>query len=77
VLSAHLSEENRAAYLALGVDAMIPKPFDVHELRATISGIDPGEGDQPPPTGLLVPDIYKLLRLALPETEGSAAPPPG
>jgi DNA-binding response OmpR family regulator len=31
VLSAHLSAENRAAYLALGVDMMVPKPFDVHE----------------------------------------------
>lgn len=39
VLSAHLSAENRAAYLALGVDIMIPKPFDVHELRAVIGGI--------------------------------------
>ena len=36
VLSAHLSEENRAAYEALGVDGMIPKPFDVHQLRAVI-----------------------------------------
>src|SRR5205823_4295553 len=29
VLSAHLSAENRAAYTALGVDGMIPKPFDL------------------------------------------------
>src|SRR2546423_1425695 len=36
VLSAHLSTENRAAYLALGVDMMIPKPFDVHLLLAAI-----------------------------------------
>ena len=36
VLSAHLSTENRAAYLALGVDLMVTKPFDVHELRAAI-----------------------------------------
>jgi DNA-binding response OmpR family regulator len=35
VLSAHLSAENRAAYLALGVDMMVPKPFDVHQLRAS------------------------------------------
>ena len=76
VLSAHLSAENRAAYAALGVDTMIPKPFDVHQLRAAISGIDRGEGDQPRPTGLSVPDVYKMLRLGLPETEGSGAPPP-
>jgi DNA-binding response OmpR family regulator len=67
VLSAHLSEENRTAYLALGVDLMIPKPFDVHELRAAISGIDSGEGEQPRPSGLSVPDVYKMLRLGLPE----------
>ena len=36
VLSAHLSAENRAAYLALGVDVMISKPFDVHRLRAAV-----------------------------------------
>jgi DNA-binding response OmpR family regulator len=51
VLSAHLSAENRTAYLALGVNMMIPKPFDVHELRAIINGIECGEGDQPRPTG--------------------------
>ena len=76
VLSAYLSAENRAAYAALGVDTMIPKPFDVHQLRAAISGIDRGEGDQPRPTALSVPDVYKMLRLGLPETEGSGAPPP-
>ena len=36
VLSAHLSAENRTAYEALGVDGMIPKPFDLHQLRAVI-----------------------------------------
>jgi two-component system response regulator TctD len=49
VLSAHLSPENRAAYEALAVDAMVSKPFDVHELRATImrlaNGIKPGVGE--------------------------------
>jgi DNA-binding response OmpR family regulator len=44
VLSAHLSAENRAAYLALGVDMMVPKPFDVHELRAAIRRLGRGEG---------------------------------
>ena len=51
VLSAHLSTENRAAYEALAVDAMVSKPFDVHELRATITqlanGIKPGVGENP------------------------------
>ena len=49
VLSAHLSSENRAAYDALAVDAMVSKPFDVHELRATVTrlahGIKPGVGE--------------------------------
>ena len=51
VLSAHLSAENRAAYEALAVDALEWKPFDVHELRATITrlanGIKPGVGENP------------------------------
>jgi CheY-like chemotaxis protein len=51
VLSAHLSAENLAAYEALAVDAMVSKPFDVHELRATITrlanGIKPGRGENP------------------------------
>jgi two-component system catabolic regulation response regulator CreB len=51
VLSAHLSRENRAAYEALDVDAMVSKPFDVHELRATITrlanGIVPVSNDKP------------------------------
>jgi DNA-binding response OmpR family regulator len=63
VLSAHLSAENRAAYLALGVDTMIPKPFDVHLLRAAIREIGSAEGTSPLPA----PEVYKLLRLGLPE----------
>jgi two-component system response regulator TctD len=51
VLSAHLSPENRAAYEALAVDAMVSKPFDVHELRATITrlanGKNSGVGENP------------------------------
>jgi DNA-binding response OmpR family regulator len=47
VLSAHLSPENRAAYEALAVDAMVSKPFDVHELRATITRIANGMRSMP------------------------------
>jgi CheY-like chemotaxis protein len=36
VLSAHLSQHNRTAYDSLGVNAMLPKPFDVDALRKTI-----------------------------------------
>ena len=67
VLSAHLSAENRAAYLALGVDMMIPKPFDVHELRAAIRRLGAGEGMEGGPTALPVPEVYRLMRLGLPE----------
>jgi two-component system response regulator QseB len=71
ILSAHLSAENVAAYIALGVDMLIPKPFDVHLLRAAISGIGCREGDQLRPTGL---SVYKLLRLGLSETEEPTEP---
>jgi DNA-binding response OmpR family regulator len=51
VLSAHLSAENRAVYEALAVDAMVSKPFDVHQLRATITrlanGVRRGVGEEP------------------------------
>jgi DNA-binding response OmpR family regulator len=51
VLSAHLSPVNRATYEALAVDAMVSKPFDVHELRATITrlanGIAPAAASDP------------------------------
>jgi len=36
VLSAHLSQQNRTLYDSLGVEAMLPKPFDVDALRKTI-----------------------------------------
>ncbi len=36
VLSAHLTSEIRAAYKQMAVDAMIEKPFDIHELRKTL-----------------------------------------
>ena len=75
-LSAHLSAENRAAYLALGVDAMIPKPFDVYQLRAVIRQIGNGEatGTETRTAELQASEIFRLLRLALPETEGSTDP---
>lgn len=41
-LSAHCSTENRAAYEALAVNAMVSKPLDVHELRATITRLANG-----------------------------------
>jgi DNA-binding response OmpR family regulator len=33
VLSGHLTNENRAAYAQMKVDAILDKPFDNHELR--------------------------------------------
>lgn len=72
VLSAHLSREGRAAYEALAVDAMVSKPFDVHELRATVTrlalGIKLGAGNsiQLSPQGL-----HDMLKTALIEEDGS------
>lgn len=39
VLSAHLDDENRAAYTELNVDTMLTKPFDVHELRQVVDSL--------------------------------------
>ncbi len=39
VLSAHLSPEIREAYGAMAVDLMMPKPFDVFELRRAIDSM--------------------------------------
>jgi len=75
VLSAHLSPENRAAYVALGVDILIPKPFDVHALRAAIKQLGDDAAAHPPQTdGLGAGEVYKLLRLGLPETEEPSQP---
>ena len=76
VLSAHLSAENRSAYLALGVDLMIPKPFDVHQLRASIMQMAMGEVTtvQPEISALCAPEVYRLLRLGLPEMEATSTP---
>jgi DNA-binding response OmpR family regulator len=69
VLSAHLSAENRAAYAALGVDTMIPKPFDVHQLRAAIRQIGGGAVPEREARTLSVGEVYELLRLGLAEAE--------
>jgi DNA-binding response OmpR family regulator len=74
VLSAHLSAENRAAYLVLGVDMMVPKPFDVHQLRSAVMQIDRGEVPQQELTGLPATEVYKLLRLGLSDTEATPKP---
>jgi DNA-binding response OmpR family regulator len=73
VLSAHLSAENRAAYDALGVDGMIPKPFDVRQLRAVIRQIAEDKAAIPPgrrnPIRLSLAEVHGLLRSALPEAD--------
>ena len=67
ILSAHLSRETTAAYMALGVDMIIPKPFDVPMLRASIRQLgdrgtcSTGKG----PAALSAPQVYRLLRLGL------------
>jgi DNA-binding response OmpR family regulator len=75
VLSAHLSPENRAAYEALAVDAMVSKPFDVHELRATIArlanGMKPGVGENP--TQLSPAALHNMLKSALEPDEADDA----
>ena len=71
VLSAHLSAENRAAYEAFGVDGMIPKPFDLHQLRAVIRQMEEDRAAIPPgqrePIRLSPSEVQRLLRMALPE----------
>ena len=73
VLSAHLSAENRAAYDALAVDAMVSKPFDVHELRATITrlanGMKPGVGENP--VQISPADLHNMFKVALSEEDES------
>jgi DNA-binding NarL/FixJ family response regulator len=39
VLSAYLSEENRRAYEELSVDTMLPKRFEIGELRQVIDSL--------------------------------------
>jgi two-component system response regulator QseB len=78
VLSAHLSAENRAAYVALGVDLLIPKPFDVHGLRAAIRrlGGDETATQIPQSDELGAGELYRLLRLGLPEMKEPTEPGP-
>ncbi|HXM32594.1 MAG TPA: response regulator [Chthoniobacterales bacterium] len=78
VLSAHLSAENRAAYDALGVDGMIPKPFDLHQLRALIrqiaeerAAVSPGQRN---PIRLSPAQVERLLRSALSESDEPEEP---
>jgi DNA-binding response OmpR family regulator len=75
VLSAHLSPENRAAYEALAVDAMVSKPFDVHELRATVAhladGKNPGVGEDP--AQLSPAALHNMLKSALESDEADEA----
>lgn len=40
VLSAHLTEQNRRAYLELNVDRLLEKPFDLQSLRRAIDGLE-------------------------------------
>lgn len=74
VLSAHLSPENRAAYKELGVDGLLPKPFDLFQLREVIRKIVLGEA--PPVSQQTDPirngrkELYNLLKLGL--SEGDA-----
>jgi DNA-binding response OmpR family regulator len=73
VLSAHLSPENRAAYEALAVDAMVSKPFDVHELRATVTrlanGIAPVSDEKP--VQLSPTALHNSVKTVLPEENKS------
>jgi CheY-like chemotaxis protein len=78
VVSAHLSPENRAAYDALRVDGMIPKPFDLYELRDVISRIAQSRDATCPgrlkPIRLSPEEAHKLLRLGLPEPDDPEEP---
>ena len=71
MLSAHLPPHTHAAYEALAVDAMVSKPFDVHELRATITwfanGITPASGEKP--VQLSSTALHNMLKTALLEAD--------
>jgi DNA-binding response OmpR family regulator len=73
VLSAHLSGEIRAAYEALAVDAMVSKPFDVHELRATVTRLALAIKPRAENSLQLSPEtLHNMLKSALQdETEGA------
>lgn len=71
VLSAYLSPENRAAYEALAVDAMVSKPFDVHELRATVTRLANRIGPAPSEKRLQLSaeTLHDMLKTALVEED--------
>jgi two-component system, OmpR family, response regulator MprA len=69
VLSAHLSVENRAAYRALGVDGMVPKPFDLRQLRTTVRAMAGAGGLLPSEFQLSRSEVHKLLEMGLPESQ--------
>ena len=72
VRSAHLPAENRAAYEALTVDAMVSKPFDVHELRATVMRLANWVGPAAEkPVRLSSETLHDMLQTALSEKEES------
>jgi DNA-binding response OmpR family regulator len=73
VLSAHLSPENRAAYETLAVDAMVSKPFDVHELRATITRLANGIGPAPGENPISPAALHNMLKSALEPDEPDEA----
>ena len=74
VLSAHRSAENRAVYAELGVDGLLPKPFDLFQLRDLIGRIVRGKAppvsEQADPLQVGRTELYRLLKLGLSE-EGS------
>ena len=78
VLSAHLSPENRAAYEALGVDGLLPKPFDLFQLRDLIRKIVLGEAppisEQADPLQAGHKELYNLLKLGLSEEDAPVKP---
>ena len=53
---------------------MIPKPFDVHLLRAAIRQIGSRGLPDHELTALAAGEVYKLLRLGLLETEATPKP---
>ena len=66
VLSAHLSQKNRATYESLQVDGMMPKPFDLHQLRHLVRQIAGDPLASPSGEFNLSPTkVCKLLRLGL------------
>lgn len=78
VLSAHLSPETRAAYEELGVDGMLPKPFDLFQLRdliwRTVLGEAPPVSQQADAFRVRCTELCSLLRQALTEEDAPVEP---